>query len=43
MNITFERVTEPAQIEMVARIAEPIWHATYDPINGVDSTNYMIE
>ncbi|MCI5651777.1 MAG: GNAT family N-acetyltransferase [Ruminococcus bromii] len=43
MNITFERVTEPAQIEMVARIAEPIWHATYDSINGVDSTNYMIE
>lgn len=43
MNITFERVTEPAQIETVVRIAEPIWHATYDPINGVDSTNYMIE
>lgn len=43
MNITFERVITAAQIETVARIAEPIWHATYDPINGVDSTNYMIE
>ena len=43
MSITFERVTEPAQIETVARIAEPIWHATYDSINGVESTNYMIE
>lgn len=43
MQITFERVTEPAQVETVARIAEPIWHATYDPINGKASTNYMIK
>lgn len=43
MKITFEKVTTAAQVETVAEIAAPIWHATYDAINGVESTNYMLE
>lgn len=41
--VTFERVETEAQIARVAAIAAPIWHETYDAINGVASTNYMIE
>lgn len=41
--ITFEPVQTHRQVETVAALAAPIWHETYDEINGVDSTNYMIE
>lgn len=39
----FQRVETGEQIETVAQIAAPIWHATYDPITGVSATKYMIE
>lgn len=43
MAVTFIKVTEEEQIEKIAEIAAPIWHETYDCINGVASTDYMIE
>lgn len=43
MEVVFKRVETPEEIETVARIAAPIWHATYDAINGADATDYMIE
>ena len=39
----FQKVETEEQIELVASIAAPIWHATYDGITGVPATNYMIE
>ena len=43
MSITFEQVKMPEQIELVAKIAEPIWHETYEPIIGRDAVEYMID
>lgn len=43
MAVTFIKVSEEEQIEKIAEIAAPIWHETYDCINGVASTDYMIE
>lgn len=43
MDIIFEKVCTQAQIGSVAKIAEPIWHATYDTIVGRDATDYMID
>lgn len=43
MEVVFKRVETPAEIETVARIAEPIWHETYDGITGPAATRYMVE
>lgn len=43
MNITFEPVKTPEQIALVAKLAEPIWHETYEPIIGRDAVLYMID
>ncbi len=43
MEVVFKRVETPERSKTVARIAAPIWHATYDAINGADATDYMIE
>lgn len=42
-GIGFTRVETEEQIEQVARIAEPIWYATYEPIIGADAVAYMID
>ena len=41
MAVTFIKVTKEEQIEKIAEIAAPIWHETYDCINGVASTDYI--
>ncbi|MBP3705318.1 MAG: GNAT family N-acetyltransferase [Clostridia bacterium] len=43
MNITFEPVKTPEQIALTAKIAEPIWHETYEPIIGRDAVVYMVD
>lgn len=43
MNIDFVKVTAPGQTELIAEIAEPIWHETYEPIIGNDAVCYMVE
>ena len=43
MGVAFKKVETPEEIETVAQIAEPIWHATYDTLTSPAATDYMIE
>lgn len=43
MSVAFKKVETPEELETVAQIAEPIWHATYDTLTSPAATDYMIE
>lgn len=42
-DIKLEKVETQAQIDTLCAIANTVWHETFDPILGVDQTNYMVE